>query len=309
MQHESSISSTWRALSHESASAIEKVGRSVVAVHARRRIPASGVHWRPGIVVTTAHTLEREEEITVTLPSGHSAGATLAGRDPSTDLAILKLEGPNLPVAELGDITTLKVGYLVLAAGRTSEGGSRASLALVGVVGPAWQTWSGGLLDHTVRLDRNLHPNFSGGPAVDDQGRMLGINTSALSRYATVVIPASTVERVAAELEQKGHIGRGYLGLGMQPVRLPRKLRESLKLSSETGIMIMRVEPEGPADRAGIMLGDVLVALDASPVRDIDDVQHCLSGEQIGKPVKASIIRGGTLAELDIAVGERPRAG
>lgn len=308
MQHESSVSSTWRALSHESASAIEKAGRAVVAVHARRRIPASGVHWRPGIVVTAAHTLERYEEITVTLPGGRTAGATLGGRDPSTDLAILKVEGLSLPGAEIGDITALKVGHWVLAAGRTSEGGSRASLALVGVVGPAWRTWSGGLLDHTVRLDRNLHPNFSGGPAVDDQGRVLGINTSALSRYAAVVIPASTVERVAAELEQKGHIGRGYLGLGMQPVRLPRKLRESLKLSSETGIMIMRVEPEGPAERAGVTLGDVLVALDASPVGDIDDVQAYLSGEQIGKPVKASFIRGGTLAELVIAVGERPAA-
>jgi S1-C subfamily serine protease len=308
MLHESSVSSTWRALSHESASVIEKAGSAVLAVHARRRIPASGVHWRPGIVVTASHVLERDEEITVTLPGGRTAGATLAGRDPSTDLAILKIEDSKLPVAELGDITTLKVGHWVLAAGRTSEGGSRASLALVGVVGPAWRTWSGGLLDHTVRLDRNLHPNFSGGPAVDDQGRMLGINTSALSRYAAVVIPASTVERVAAELEQKGHIGRGYLGLGMQPVRLPRKLRESLKLSTETGIMIMRVEPEGPAERAGVMLGDVLVALDASPVRDIDDVQHCLSGERIGKPVKASLIRGGTLVELVVAVSERHAA-
>ena len=308
MLHESSVSSTWRALSHESASVIEKSGSAVVAIHARRGIPASGVHWRPGIVVTAAHTLERDEEIIVTLPGGRTAGATLSGRDPGTDLAILKLEDPNLPVAELGDITTLKVGHWVLAAGRTSEGGLRASLALVGVVGPAWRTWSGGLLDHTVRLDRNLHPNFSGGPAVDDQGRMLGINTSALSRYAAVVIPASTVERVAAELEQKGHIGRGYLGLGMQPVRVPRKLRESLNLSSETGIMIMRVEPEGPAERAGVMLGDVLVALDASPVRDIDDVQSCLSGERIGKPVKVSLIRGGTLVELVVAVSERPAA-
>jgi S1-C subfamily serine protease len=308
MQHESSVSSTWRALSHESASAIEKAGSAVVAVHARRRIPSSGVHWRRGIVVTADHTLERDEEITVTLPDGRTAGATLAGRDPSTDLAVLKLEGPNLPVAELGDITTLKVGHWVLAAGRTSEGGSRASLALVGVVGQAWRTWRGGLLDHTVRLDRKLHPNFSGGPAVDDHGRVLGINTSALSRYAAVVIPASTVERVTAELEQKGRIGRGYLGVSMQPVRLPRKLRELLKLSSETGIMIMQVEPEGPAERAGVTLGDVLVALDAIPMRDIDDVQAYLSGEQIGKPVKASIIRGGVPAEVVIAVGERPAA-
>jgi serine protease DegQ len=308
MQHELSVSSTWQALSNESAAAIEKAGRAVVAVHARRRIPASGVHWRPGIVVTADHSLERDDEIAVTLPDGRTTDAALAGRDPSTDLAILKLEAPALPVAEIGDITGLKVGHWVLAAGRTSEGGSRASLALVGVVGPAWRTWRGGLLDHTVRLDRNLHPNFSGGPAVDDQGRLLGINTSALSRYAAVVIPATTVERVAAELERKGHIGQGYIGVGLQPVRLPRKVRDALNLASETGIMIVRVEPDSPAEKAGVTLGDVLVALNGGPVRDIDDVQVYLAGEHIGRPVKASIIRGGILAEVVIAVGERPAA-
>src|SRR5262245_38615047 len=308
MQHELSISGTWRALSDESAAAIEKAGRAVVAVHARRRIPASGVHWRPGIVVTADHTLERDEEIAVTLPDGRTAAAALTGRDPTTDLAILKLEAPTLPAAEIGDITALKVGHLVLAVGRTNEGGARASLALVGVVGPAWRTWRGGLLDHTVRLDRNLHPNFSGGPAVDHQGRLLGINTAALSRYAAVAIPATTVERVATELERKGRIGHGYIGVGLQPVRLPRKLREELKLANETGIMIVRVEPDSPAEKAGVTLGDVLVALNGSPVRDIDDVQVYLAGEHIGTPVKASVIRGGTLAEVIIAVGERPAA-
>jgi S1-C subfamily serine protease len=306
MQHESVVSNTWRALSSESANAIEKVGYAVVAVHGRRRIPASGVHWRSGIVVTADHTLERDEEITVTLPDGGSVAASLAGRDPSTDLAILKIEAPGLSVAEVGDITALKVGHWVLAVGRTAEGGSRAGLALVGVVGTAWRTWRGGLLDLTVRLDRNLHPNFSGGPTVDHQGRVLGINTSALSRYSAVVIPASTVERVATELERKGHVERGYLGVGMQAVRLPRKLRESLRLSGETGIMVLGVEPESPAERAGMTLGDVLVGLDASPVRDIDDLQAFLIGEYIGKPVKASIIRGGTLIEVVIVVTKPP---
>jgi serine protease DegQ len=208
----------------------------------------------------------------------------------------------------MGDVAALKVGNWVLAAGRTSEGGQRASLALVGVVGPAWRTWKGGQLDRTVRLDRNLHPNFSGGPAVDDQGRVLGINTSALSRYAAVVVPSSTVERVSAELEKKGHIGHGYLGIGMMPIRLPEPLRKSLKLSGEVGIMVLGVEPESPAERAGVVLGDVLVALDANPLRDISDVQAYLSGERIGKPVKGSVIRVGKLVDVVIAVGERPRS-
>jgi S1-C subfamily serine protease len=306
MKNEPTVSPTWQALSNESAAAIEKAGRSVVAVHARRRIPASGVHWRPGIVVTADHALEHDDEIPVTLPGGRTMAASLAGRDSSTDLAILRIDTLALPAPETGDVTHLKVGHWVLAAGLTAEGSSRASLALVGVVGPAWRTWRGGLLDHTVRLDRNLHPNFSGGPAVDDQGRVLGINTAGLSRYAAVVIPASTVDRVVAELEKKGRIGQGYIGVGLQPVRVPRKLRESLNLESPTGIMIVQVEPDGPAEKAGLTLGDVLVTLDERPVRDIGDVQIQLARESIGKALKASIIRAGTLTDVVISVGERP---
>jgi S1-C subfamily serine protease len=311
MQHELIGSGAWAALSSESASIIERVEGSVVAVHGRRRIPATGVHWRAGIVVTSDHALQRDEDITITLPDARSVAARLAGRDPSTDLAILQLEGSQpksskLGVPEFADLAGLKVGHWVFVAGRTSEGGPRASVALVGVVGPAWRTWRGGALDATVRLDRNLHPTFAGAPVIDHQGRVLGISTPALSRYGAVVIPASTVERVTAELEKRGHVGRGYLGIGMMPVRLPRKLREAAKVTSEIGLMVVGVEPDSPADQAGITLGDVLVALDAKPVRDTDDLQAHLTAESIGKTVKASMIRSGALAEVAVIVGERP---
>jgi S1-C subfamily serine protease len=311
MQQELIGSGAWAALSSESASIIERVEGSVVAVHGRRRIPATGVHWRAGIVVTSDHALQRDEDITITLPDARSVAARLAGRDPSTDLAILQLEGSQpesskLGVPEFADLAGLKVGHWVFVAGRTSEGGPRASVALVGVVGPAWRTWRGGALDATVRLDRNLHPTFAGAPVIDHQGRVLGISTPALSRYGAVVIPASTVERVTAELEKRGHVGRGYLGIGMMPVRLPRKLREAAKVTSEIGLMVVGVEPDSPADQAGITLGDVLVALDAKPVRDTDDLQALLAAESIGKTVKASLIRSGALAEVAVIVGERP---
>jgi S1-C subfamily serine protease len=311
MQHELIGSGAWAALSSESASIIERVEGSVVAVHGRRRIPATGVHWRAGIVVTSDHALQRDEDITITLPDARSVAARLAGRDPSTDLAILQLEGSQpesskLGVPEFADLAGLKVGHWVFVAGRTSEGGPRASVALVGVVGPAWRTWRGGALDATVRLDRNLHPTFAGAPVIDHQGRVLGISTPALSRYGAVVIPASTVERVTADLEKRGHVGRGYLGIGMMPVRLPRKLREAAKVTSEIGLMVVGVEPDSPADQAGITLGDVLVALDAKPVRDTDDLQAHLTAESIGKTVKASMIRSGALAEVAVIVGERP---
>jgi S1-C subfamily serine protease len=302
----SNVASTWQALSREFAGVIESSGRAVVAVHARRRIPSSGVQWRPGVVVTADHAVEREEEIAVTLPDGSRTPATLAGRDPSTDLAILKVEGASLPPIEVGDAAALKAGHWILAAGRTAEGDARAGLALVGVAGSAWRTRRGGELDRTLRLDTNLHPNLSGGPAFDDQGRVLGINTSGLSRFGAVIVPASTVERVVAELEKRGHIGHGYLGVGMQPVRLPRTLRAQLNVGNETAVLVMSVETDSPAEKAGLTLGDVLVGLDGSAVTGIDDVLRHLSADRIGKPVKASIIRGGALADALITVGERP---
>lgn len=302
----SNTASAWRALSAEFAAAIETGGRAVVAVHGRQRIPSSGVAWRPGIIVTADHTLEREDEIAITLPDGSRRSAILAGRDPSTDLAILKADGLSLSPADPGDATALKAGDWILAAGRTAEGDARASLALLGVAGAAWRTWRGGELDRTLRLDRNLHPNFSGGPALDEQGRVLGIATSGLSRYGAVVIPSSTVARVVAELEKRGRIGRGYLGVGMQPVRLPRKLRADLKTENETAVLVMGVEPDSPAEKASVTIGDVLVAFDGNRVNGVDDVLAYLTAERIGKTVKASIIRGGAPAEAVITVGERP---
>ncbi|HEV2387276.1 MAG TPA: S1C family serine protease [Candidatus Acidoferrales bacterium] len=309
MQQETSAGGTWQALSKETARAVEKAGGVVVAVHARRRIPSSGVHWRPGIVATANHTIERDEQIAITLPNGQRTTASLAGRDPGTDLAILKLEGADLPAPEIGDAAALEAGHWVLVTGRTREGGPRAAMALVGVAGPAWRTPRGGLVDQTLRLDRNLHPNLSGGPAVDAEGRVLGIQTAGLARFAGVVIPASTVERVTQELEKKGHIGRAYMGAGLQTVRLPQTVRESLKLANETGIIVVGVEPGGPAEKAGIALGDVIVALDGKPTEDIDDVQSFLVSERIGKQAKATVLRAGRLAEAAITVGERPAAG
>jgi S1-C subfamily serine protease len=306
MQEQSSSTGTWQSLSSQAAGAVEKASRAIVAVHGRRRIPASGVHWRRDLIVTANHALERDDEINVTLPGGRASTAKLAGRDSTTDIALLKINGIDLPTAEIGETSVLKPGHFILAAACTAEGSPRAAMALVSVTGPAWRTWRGGALDQTLRLDRNLHPNFSGGPAIDDQGRVLGINTSALSRFAAVVIPASTVHRVAAELETKGRIGHGYLGIGMAPVILPAAVRESLKLSGDAGIMVMAVEPGSPAAQARVMLGDIFVAFDAKPLLSLRDLQTYLGPEHIGKPLKASIIRGGKMMEASITVGEKP---
>lgn len=304
----SEMTSAMLALSNDLAAAVEQAGSAVVAVNARQRMSSSGIHWRPGVVVTADHTVKREEEITVTLPDGRTVPATLAGRDLSTDLAVLKLPGIELPAAEIGDASLLKVGHLVLALGRPGESGLSASLGVVSAKSGAWRTWRGGQIDQFVRLDLTLYPGFSGGPLVDTSSRVVGINTSGLSRRMDLVIPASTINRVVDQLLEKGRIARGYLGLGMQPVRLPDTLKNILNLSDTGGVIVVNVEQNGPADQAGVLIGDVLVALEGTPVSDTGDVQAMLGPDRVGKTISAHIVRGGLSVELAIAVGERPQS-
>lgn len=304
---------SWLALSNDLANAVEQVGRSVVAVNGRPRTPSSGVLWRPGVVVTADHTLRREEELTVTTADGRTAPATLAGRDAGTDLAVLKLDSGDTPAAETGDAGSLKAGSLVLAVGRrapgdSGDGGFAASLGVVSGVGGTWRTWRGGQIDRLLRLDLGIFLGFSGGPLVEAQGRVVGVNTTGLTRGAGVTIPASTVDRVAASLLEKGHVARAYLGLGMIPLRLPEELKTRLGLPSASGMIVLTVEPGGPAHAAGALLGDVLVALDGAPVSDLDDVHAALSGERVGETVRAQVVRGGASKDLEITLADRPAA-
>ena len=294
------------ALSNDLAGAVERAGRAVVAIHARQRIPSSGVHWRPGVIATADHTIKRDEEISVTLADGRSVPATLAGRDATTDLAVLKLDAGGAPVAELGDASSLKVGHMVLALGRAGAGVS-ASLGVVSAVDGEWRTWRGGRIDRFLRLDLAIYDGFSGGPLVDASGAVVGINTSALARGLAVSIPASTVNRVVDQLLATGRIARGYIGVGLQPVRLPEGLRKKLKLAGDGGVIVVGVEPGGPAEQAGMMIGDVVVAVDGAPLGDTADLMALLGPERVGKPVVASVVRGGALSEVTITVGERSR--
>lgn len=290
-------------LSNELAGAVERIAPSIVAVHARRRLPSTGIHWRPGIVVTAEHTVRAEDGLTVETPDGRSHPATLVGRDSGTDLAVLKittdLDGPPAP---RGDDGALRVGHMVLALGY----GPRASWGVISALGPRWRSWRGGDIDRLVRLDLILYPGFSGGPLVDAAGRVVGLNTSALARETRLALPVTMVARVADELLRKGHVSRGYLGLGMQPVRLPEPLRAQLGLG-DGGLIVVMVEPSGPAAHGGVLLGDVLVALDGEPVGELDDVQARLGSDRVGTEIRAVVLRGGVRTELRIRVGEQPR--
>jgi S1-C subfamily serine protease len=300
------MSSPLQALSHNLAETVEQAGSAIVAVNAGRRISSSGIHWRNGIIVTSDESLQRYDEITFTLPTGGHVTGTLIGRDPSTDVAVFKLQQVEIPVAKIKDATTLKVGHLVLGLARSSEGDIRAAMGTVSVVAGAWRSMSGGNIDQFIRPDISLYPGFAGGPLVDAAGYVVGMNTSG-RRGTALTIPTSTVNRVVDQLLAKGRMTRGYLGLGMQPVRLPKNLKTALNLSSTGGVIVVNVEPDGPADHAGVLIGDVLVTFDGSSVNDTGDVLALLnSSDRVGKTVKLQIIRAGSLIELPVTIGEKP---
>jgi len=284
-------------LSQDLSSAVELVGRSVVAINARRRIPSSGIVWRPGVVVSASHTISRDEDIGVTLASGRTAGATLAGRDPTTDLAVLRLEDAAVPPVERGDDTDLQVGRLVLALGRPGPG-ITASLGIISAVGGEWRTWQGGRVERFVRLDLAIYDGFSGGPLVEAGGKVLGLNTSGLSRAMALALPASTVDRVTDQLRTSGRVRRGYLGLAVQPVQLPEPLG--------LGLVVVKLETGGPAEQAGLLLGDILTALDGQELADPADILAALGTERVDKPIEVQLLRGGAPKTIAITVGERP---
>jgi S1-C subfamily serine protease len=306
MSSPSEMSNALLALSNNLAETVEQAGGAVVAVNSGRRFSPSGIHWRHGIIVTSDESLPRHEEITITLSNHRIVPVTLLGRDSSTDVAVFKLENPEIPVAKIGDATTLKVGHLVLGLARSSEAQIRAAMGAVSVVDGAWRSMSGGNIDQFIRPDITFYPGFAGGPLVDAAGYVVGMNTSG-RRGSALTIPAATVNRVVNQLMSKGRIARGYLGLGMQPVRLPENLKISLNLTSTGGVIVVNVEQNGPADNAGVLIGDVLVTFDGTAVNDTGDVLGLLnSSDRVGKPVKVQIVRGGALVELDIVIGERP---
>ncbi|GAC1443886.1 MAG: trypsin-like peptidase domain-containing protein [Chloroflexota bacterium] len=296
-------------LSNSMADAVEKAGNSIVAVHARRHSPSTGIHWKSGWFVTADHTLERDENITVTLPDGRSVPAAVAGRDAGTDIAVLKVEAANLPVIEIEESESLRVGHIVLAVARPGEHGVSASWGAVSAIGGPWRTWAGGHIDQLIRPDLTLYPGFSGGPLINALGQVVGINTSGLSRNMTLTLPTSTVHRVVEQLQTRGHIARGYLGLAMQPVRLSDSLVATLELTNNGGLVVVSVEPDGPAETVGIIVGDVVVAIDGTSVSDTETVQGLLGPDRVGKTIHVRIVRGGEPKDLSLTVGERPHRG
>ena len=294
-------------ISSEFASAAEKVGRSVVAVHARRWMPTSGIEWKKGVVVTVHHGVQRDEDIKVLLDGGHAISAKLVGRDPHTDIAVLRIEEGTSNVPQLGDSTSLRLGHLVLALGRTRRGDLVASSGIIGGMSGEWKNWRGGQLDQHIRLDLALYPGFSGGPLLNARGEVVGINTRGLAHGRAVTVPVATVNRVVEELLEKGHIARPYLGIAMQPVKVPENMRSKLPTQTRVGLLVMHVENDGPAEKAGVLLGDVLFEVGGGTVEHVDAIQDSLATAKMGDVLQIRVIRAGEIKPISIKLGERAR--
>ena len=291
-------------LSNNLAEIVAQSGGAVVAIKTDRRFAPSGIHWRKGIIVTSDESLQSYDGISIVLENGHTVPVTLLGRDPSTDVAVFKLEDRDIPVATIGETATLKVGHIVLAVARSIEGDVRSTMGTASVITGSWQSMSGGTIDRLIRPDITFNPGFAGGALVDAAGNVVGMNTSG-RRGKALTIPAETVDRVVEQLTTKGRIVRGYLGVGMQTVCLPQYLVAMLDLSTRQGVTLVNVEPNSPADRAGMLWGDVLVTLDGISVGDPGNVRGILDRDRIGKTIPAQLVRGGNLVEVSVTIGER----
>ena len=293
---------TLGALSAGMADAVENVAGSVVRVNGRRRRSGSGVIYGRNIVLTASHVLEREEDLSVGLADGRSLSARFVGRDHSTDLAVLRVEGLDAEAATPAE-GEARVGQLAMAVGGPSRGeGVRATLGVISAVGGPVRAWRGPRLERYIQTDATPYPGFSGGPLIEVGGRVLGIMVSG-SRGTAFAVPADIAWRVAGTLEERGSVKRGYLGILSQPVRLPDGGR--LGMTQKGGLLVVGVEDGSPADRGGLIVGDILATLDGQPVEDTDDLLVLLGGDRVGRSVPVKLVRGGELAEVEVTVGER----
>lgn len=301
------MSAGLRELSNELANATEKAAAHTVAVHTGPRGSSSGIIWRNEVIVTAEHALRSDDEIRITLPDGREAGATLAGRDAASDVAVLKCAEGKTAVSDWGPAEGMRAGSLVLVVGRTRVSGPVAALGVVSLSAKERRSWGGTTLRPYVRLDVGLQRTAIGGAVVDAEGKVGGMATPRFAGFGALVLPASTVNPIVDALLKTGSVPRGYLGVGLQPVRLPESLRQSLSLSQKTGVIALEVAPAGPAGKAGVTIGDILVTINGSAVQHLGDIHSHLGSSEVGKRIQVRVVRGGELRELVIEVGQRPQ--
>lgn len=286
---------------------VAAVSSSVVSVKAGAYRTVNGIIVDSEYMAVPEHALKRRDSIPFITHSGEDAIAKVLGRDPGIDLAILRVEGLKpirLPVAEA---ESLRTGMLAVAIGMTRDVGPSVSLGILGAVGPERRTWKLGTLDQFIRLDINLYPSQNGAAVFDAEGRLIGMATPALSRHSTITVPVSTIRRTIKELQAEGRIRRGYIGVGVQPVKIPDHLREKISGSPEAGLIVLSVVPGAAAEQAGLQVGDILLQLKGQSLEDVEQLQTQLRGELIGKPSELLILRGGDPRTLSVTIQEQSR--
>lgn len=334
------MSEALKQLSEGLANTVEAASQAIVRVEGRRRLPATGIIWGENVVVTAHHVVERNEGIKLGLPNGETVEASIIGRDPNTDVAVLRANVGTSSLAKSAE--GLRVGHLVLAIGRPGKD-VQATLGVVSAIGAnqldeeedtwkaraaeraqkraekmaermarrgggvysfAFSTGSSGVkTEGGIQTDVVMYPGFSGGPLVDASGIIRGMNTSAISRGSSLTVPVTTIDRVVNTLLQHGKMRQGFLGVGAQPVRLQQSIAE--QTGQETGLLLVGVETGSPAEKSGLFIGDIIVALDGQAVRHLDELLALLNGDRVGKTVPVHVVRGGQVQELSVTIGER----
>jgi len=289
-------------LSKEIEALVEKASQSVVRVDARRGRAGTGIVWDSGLVLTANHVVEQEEDIEVVV-DGKSAKASLVGRDPATDLALLKVEGLSAPAMPRAKVSDLKPGQIVLAIGR--PGSLKATFGTISAVSSSWRGWRGSEIEHLIQTNAPLYPGFSGGPLVDADGRAVGMNSWVFGRGDGRAIAMDVAERVVESLRADGRIKRPYLGIGTQQVPLPDAVKARVK--QDSGLLIVAVEPQSPADKAGLMQGDTLVAMDGTVTSNLEELYAGLRKLKVGASQTVKVVRAGEVKEIAVTVGEAGR--
>jgi S1-C subfamily serine protease len=289
-------------LSKEIEELVEKASKSVVRVDARRGRAGTGIVWGKDLVLTANHVVEQEENIEV-VNDGKSAKASIVGRDPATDLALLKVDGLQAPVMPRAKVEDLKPGQIVLALGR--PGSLKATFGTISAVSSSWRGWRGSEIEHLIQTNAPLYPGFSGGPLVDTEGRAVGMNSWVFGRGDGRAIAMDVAERVVASLQSDGRIKRPYLGIGTQEVNLPDAVKS--RANQDTGLLVVAIEPQSPADKAGLMQGDTLLALDGTATANLEDLYAGLRKIKVGSTQTIKVVRAGELKDIQITVGEATR--
>jgi S1-C subfamily serine protease len=335
------MSDSLKDFSDAMAAVVGEVGGSVVRVDARHRFPATGIVWNAeGAIVTAHHVVEREENIIIGLPDGSTVEADLVGRDPHNDIAVLKTDAVLAPVtwAEVG---VIKIGHPVFAVGRPANelqatvgvvsaisgkqmkphesldedahghghrhqhggrhGGNR-SMRRFGRRGRG-REWERMLAGGHIRTDVTMYPGFSGGPLVSAYGTVYGMNTSGFAHGASLAVPTNSLQKSVVALLAHGKVRQGYLGVSVQTVRLPENV--AVDLDNDTGALVISVEEDSPAQKAGLIVGDIIVSIGEESIADVDELPPALSGDLIGQEVPVTLVRGGALLEVPVVIGEQ----